>query len=759
MKKIYASLGIVLAATLSLTNCTKQLESPVGIESEGIPFEVSALLTKTTNDGMSTKWASSDAINVFHAEAGATAYTSDGQFTVDKALSGTFSGTLASALNESKTYDWYAIYPYNQNIVTPAATTQGYLTVGGKAQTQKGNDATSHLSGKACPLYGVVKGVSASDSPSFAMKNLASVVCVEVKNITDDDLTVSSIAFTSSEDIVGTYYIDFTGSAPAYKGSSDAYVSKTANLTVTGGTALAKDKSAKFYIAIKPHTAASGSTLKLSVNGLEKSYTLTSDATFKAGSIKTLTFSFDKNQYVTLPWSIDGSDGAAAWSSTPGLSQSGVTSNYDSSNSPYLAKMNKDDNYVQVRYDSPAKCVSFGVKMIGGATTSTMTLSGSSDGTSFTDIEAFEISGSQYDIKTFTSSMAISADYRYIRLTFKKGSKGSNVGLGPVAIYKDSSDPQIVVDNVFGISARGASDQTFTYTVLNPVAGTSPTVVCDGTIVTGATESEGTVTYSVSKNTTKAAREGKITLTYGTVVKEIKVSQLADTFSTTVTEIELDAEASATKKFTVTSDFDWVASMSGSGFSCTPSTYTWSNGGKQEVTVTAINANASESGTVSLGTIVITNSETGATLKVLVKQKSSYVAPVTGTSVTFDYKALYSSVTASKELDGLSDTVDGVKIAYAKVSGTTPKYYFNGTNLRIYNKNTLTITVPTGKTIKTVDFSQGTTTWASGKMAASHGTVSDTDKKWNYDSTKTSNSLVLTVTGSFRFTKIVVIYE
>jgi hypothetical protein len=759
MKKIYASLGIVLAATLSLTNCTKQLESPVEIESEGIPFEVSALLTKTTNDGMSTKWASSDAINVFHAEAGTTTYVSDGQFKISDATNGTFSGTLASALDESKTYDWYAIYPYSQYLTTPAAKSGGYVYVGAasnKTQTQSGNNSTAHLCGSACPLYGVAKGVSASDSPSFAMKNLTSVICVNVTNTTNDDLTVTSVSFTSAEDIVGQYYIDFTGTNPVYTGSQ--YVGKTATLTVNNGTALKKGESAKFYIAIKPHTVASGSTLKLSVNGVEKSITLTSDATFKAGSIKTLTFSFDKNQYVTLPWSIDGSDGAAAWSSTPGLSQSGVTSDYDSSNSPYLAKMNKDGNYVQVRYDSSAKCVSFGVKMIGGATTSTMTLSGSPDGTLFTNIEAFEISGSQYDIKTFTSSKAISADYRYIRLTF---TKGSNVGLGPVAIYKDSSDPQIVVDNVFGISARGASDQTFTYTVLNPVAGTSPTVVCDGTIVTGATESEGTVTYSVSKNTTKAAREGKITLTYGTTVKEVKVSQLADTFSTTVTEIELDAEASATKKFTITSDFDWVASMSGSGFSCTPSTYTWSNGGKQEVTVTAMNANASESGTVSLGTIVITNSETGAELKVLVKQKSSYVAPVTGTSVTFDYKALYgTSVTSgSKDLDGTSDTVDNVTIAYAKISGNAPSYYKNGTNLRIYNKNTLTITVPTGKTIKTVDFSQGTTTWASGKMAASHGTVSDSDKKWNYDSTKTSNSLVLTVTGSFKFTKIVVIYE
>ena len=69
----------------------------------------------------------------------------------------------------------------------------------------------------------------------------------------------------------------------------------------------------------------------------------------------------------------------------------------------------------------------------------------------------------------------------------------------------------------------------------------------------------------------------------------------------------------------------------------------------------------------------------------------------------------------------------------------------------------MTITAPSGKVITAVDFSQGTTTWASGKMAGDSGSVNDTSKKWSNESG--ASSVVLTITGSFKFTKIVVTYE
>ncbi len=298
MKTRFISLGAALTAAFVLSSCnTEEAFVPTPDPStKGTPFEISTILTKTTNDGLSTKWAADDAINLFHAEAGSTTYTSDSKFTVDEGLVGNFSGTLSGTLEEGKSYDWYAFYPYSSDNQTPAGIdkdTFGYTTIGGTSQTQNGNDSKEHLAGSNCPLYGVAKNVASTEKPSLAMKQLASVVAVKVTNALDNDLIVSNVSFTSTEDIVGTYYIDFSGDNTSYTNSGNDDVSSTANLTVTDGTAIAKGSSAVFYIAIKPHTASSGSTLTLAVNNVEKTVTLTKDITFTAGHIKTLAYNYN----------------------------------------------------------------------------------------------------------------------------------------------------------------------------------------------------------------------------------------------------------------------------------------------------------------------------------------------------------------------------------------------------------------------------------------------------------------------------------
>lgn len=308
----------MLFASLVLASCnSKEIATPDGGSSEsGIPFEVSTVITKTANDGLQTNWASGDAINLFHAEAGTTSsYTSDGKFTVDKALTGVFSGELAKALEEGNSYDWYAFYPYDDYNKTPAGVSKdtfGYTTVGGTSQTQTGNNSRAHLAGTNCPLYGVVKTVLSSDKPAFVMNQLVSVVAVNVTNTLADAITVSNVSFTSTEDIVGAYYIDFSGETPKYTSRGGSYVSETAELIVKDGASIAQNESATFYIAIKPHTAGSGNTLKISVNGIEKTLTLTKDVTFEAGYIKTVKYSYEP-VYVSVPWTEDFSEGLDAY--------------------------------------------------------------------------------------------------------------------------------------------------------------------------------------------------------------------------------------------------------------------------------------------------------------------------------------------------------------------------------------------------------------------------------------------------------------
>lgn len=638
MRKSFIYAAGLMCLALSITDCQKELVDQTTPASEP-NFELFArpVTTKTANNDLDTKWVAKDAINVFHAEAGSTEYVSDGQFTVKDIETGRFDGPVSPSLSADKSYDWYAFYPYTSQITTPGEKTAGWVTVGGTSQTQTGNGSRAHLAGESCPLYGIASNVASDKVPSIEMNHLTSVIKVSVTNNSGEDLTVSSVSFTGTEDIVGTYFINFAASPVAYKSSGNAYVSPTASLTVANGEALANGSSADFYIALKPFTAKTGSTLKLAVNGYEKTLTLDNNITFTAGHIKPLNFNYDKKvlDCVTLPWSIDGTDGSTVWKNTVGLSQKGLGSDYGDINKPYLTKLDADGDYVQVKYDSPASFVKFTVKMIGGKNTSYMTVQGSAAGQSFTDIEKFTISGKQNDILSFTTSQPIDTEYRYIRLLFKKG---SNVGLGAVEISKHSTDPVINADNVLGVPARGVVNQELAYTITNTVEGAVLSVASDDTVVK-AIEMDGTITYDVKKNTSKESREGSITLTYSKggetlVEKTVKVQQNAPVFNAARTTVELEATADASTTITLTSDFDWMAEASaGATFTFTPDTYTWAEGGKQTVTIKATAANESEKGTIDIGTITFTN-ETNETIEVRVTQKSSYVAPTTGKTVT-----------------------------------------------------------------------------------------------------------------------------
>ena len=297
MKKRILSLGLMCAAALALTNCDKQSTEPQ-LPTEGTPFEIiaSTVDTKTANDGLKTVWAENDALNVFRAEAGDSDYGSNYKFTFTGA-DNKFTSELTPASEGS--YDWYALYPYSDKVGTPAATESGWIYVGqSKGATQKENNNTEHLCGTLCPLYGVTKNVSADATVAIKMHHLTSVVKIGVTNTNDTPLKVNTIVFTATEDIVGTFYVNFTDPSNIEFTSSSTsdkqYTYPSATLNVTNGAEIAKDETAYFYIPIKPFTAASGSTLKIAVNGYEKSLTMPKDVTFEAGQIKGVSFNYDK---------------------------------------------------------------------------------------------------------------------------------------------------------------------------------------------------------------------------------------------------------------------------------------------------------------------------------------------------------------------------------------------------------------------------------------------------------------------------------
>lgn len=327
MKRIGILLGLALAA-LALTNCsTKEIEiaSEVVAEKEGVPFEIIALPSVETRtvagEGLTTTWdATNDKLSVFHRTANTGSFTNDGEFRVADAETGTFSGTISENVPAAgNSYDWVAIYPYDANL-TSFAPTNRYYYIGcrsDKAQSQNGTGSNAHLAGYKSdntgnfPLWGKAENVaynataSEFESPAISMNQVASVLAFNITNSTSEAISVSSIEFTATEDIVGAYYIDFTGTTPAFTPYNN-YQSATAKLEVTNGT-IAAGGTGTFYMGIKPFTvegtAAEPKTLSMKVT------TELGDTQVKTFNVaKTMTFSPNKFKNVNMVWNTEHVD-------------------------------------------------------------------------------------------------------------------------------------------------------------------------------------------------------------------------------------------------------------------------------------------------------------------------------------------------------------------------------------------------------------------------------------------------------------------
>ncbi len=572
---------MALAASLSLTNCTEKIEGPIAPATPaGIPFEISAdISTKTTNYGLATQWATGDAINLFHAEAGKTVYVSDGEFKLDATRVGVFTGNLAGGgLNASKSYDWYAIYPYNKNVTTPAATNKGYIFLGqtatqGFRTIQEGNDLKSHLCGTALPLYGVAKGVASDVKPSVAMKNLASVVAVKVKNTTTEPLVVKSASFTSTEDIVGTYYIDFTGENVVYTGIGKDYVSATASLTVNNGDAITANSEATFYIPIKPHTVAKDKVLKISVNGCKKSFALTKDVTFAAGSIKTLAFNYV--DYVTIPWTEDFSGDLSLYTLNQSSKQS--SDNYAEGTAPELMVKSGGSFSAKVKADAGNYVLTFKSNKPDFLTVL------SSD----KNVAVTKNTSEEYLLTVPEGGSTFTLTIKNTR-TGKK----DNARIDDISLVADSAVkvPVITVDNTT-VSVKPEGDiVTLKYSIKYPAADATITASsADAWVNTFDCTKAGEITFAVDANEGEA-RTATVTLSYpGAAPVDVTVSQSAKGAVEPITIIVDASDFNGTDAMTSDTDHTFGGI-----------TLTYSKGAKKQLATNATKA-FSDKGAILIG--------------------------------------------------------------------------------------------------------------------------------------------------------------
>lgn len=576
---------MALAASLSLTNCTEKNEGPIAPATPaGIPFEISAdISTKTTNAGLVTNWAEGDAINLFHAVAGEKVYVSDNDFTLDATRVGVFTGNLTGELDASN-YDWYAIYPYNKALTTPAnnATTAKWCYVGGRSDipaVQNGNNSTSHLVERYAPLWGKVANVPSNEKPSMTMQHLASVVAVKVMNTTEEPLTVNSVAFTSIEPIVGQFYIDVTGTAVEYTTATGLHNSSTASLTVNGATPLANGESAVYYIPIKPHTVAKDKVLTISVNGYEKPLTLPTDVTFTAGNIKTLAFNYNKVvvDYVTIPWTEDFSGDLSLYTLVNGDSDTKTyEDNLAGGTKPeLLINKNGGSFSAKVKADAGNYLLTFKYNNKG-----TIIVSSSDESVTIT-----KESDTKYLLTVPEGGSTFSLS---ITNTDKKG----NARIDDISLVADTAVrvPVITVDKTT-VSVKPEGDiVTLKYSIKYPAAGATITATSKETWVnTFDCGTDGEVTFAVDANKGEA-RTATVTLSYpGADPVDVTVSQRAAGSAAEPVTIIIDA--SDLKETATTTDTDHTFGGV---------TLTYSKGAKKQLATNAKNA-FSDKGAILIG--------------------------------------------------------------------------------------------------------------------------------------------------------------
>lgn len=301
--------------------CT-QMETPrikEKIDSNNFTVYLTDVYTKTVNDGMHTKWVEDDAINLFHAVTGTDNYVNNNSFKCDNVAANKFSGTLAEELNADSNYDWYAFYPgiSTANGDTPVKFSK-YIgrtemsSFAGKV-TQTGNNSMAHLAGgrDGFPVVGIVNNVPASEFPTIPMKNVASVICVNVTNTLSESIVVNSVDVVAPKPIIGNFSIELTGNGLT---AECRFGQDFVRLEVTEGTQISNGESAKFYIGVAPFTVISGEEMLLYVNATIGDKTVSQriakifneEASFKSGFIKT--FNVNYAQADAVPLNVNKSD-------------------------------------------------------------------------------------------------------------------------------------------------------------------------------------------------------------------------------------------------------------------------------------------------------------------------------------------------------------------------------------------------------------------------------------------------------------------
>ena len=224
--------------------------------------------------------------------------------------------------------------------------------------------------------------------------------------------------------------------------------------------------------------------------------------------------------YVALPYTWEGGT-KSELNAVVGVTTSGLGSDYAESNAPYLVKFDTTGDYIQFKTNGQPGKVTVNVKMIGGANNSSIKVQGSSDGTTFNDIETLSISGSQNTELTLETTKSFATTDRFVRLSF---TKGSNVGVGGIAIALPAADaklnPGLSYENdnyTAYIGSEFVAPELINPNSLSVTYSSDNSSIADvdansGVVTIGTTEGSATITASFAGNDTYESGSASYTI-------------------------------------------------------------------------------------------------------------------------------------------------------------------------------------------------------------------------------------------------------
>ena len=280
MKNFIIRFITMVSFTTVFASCVKETvpqtpeEQPVGSE-----FTIRLVQTKTVNNGYSTEWVAGDKVNVFHAEAGTENFISDGPF--EFTGNNSFKGFIRDGAVESgKKYDWYVLYPYDENMASPKAAP---IHIPADQYQSKDGDMT-HVAGSLCPFAGKATAVASNEAIVVNMKHMVTVLKVKVTNYEPNPMDLNLVSFRANgathenevvniingdaSTVTGSFEVDITGEKFVYNHVDNGKGIGTSRplLHLNTPKTLGLNESATVYMVTIPFYVPNASTLTVGMN-------------------------------------------------------------------------------------------------------------------------------------------------------------------------------------------------------------------------------------------------------------------------------------------------------------------------------------------------------------------------------------------------------------------------------------------------------------------------------------------------------------